>query len=69
MKTLFIDMIPKRVKKSIENDRTKYSHNKDILNKILKIEENDKELKEKKLSIKLIKNKIEIYKRILCLIT
>ena len=46
-------MIPKRVKKSIENDRTKYSHNKDILNKILKIEENDKELKEKKLSIKL----------------
>lgn len=52
LKTLFIDMIPKRVKKSIENDRTKYSHNKDILNKILKIEENDKELKEKKLSIK-----------------
>ena len=53
VKKIFIDMIPKRVKKEIENDRTKYSYNKEILNKILKVEEKDKFTKEKKLSIKL----------------
>ena len=35
-------MIPKRVKKEIVNEREKYCHNKLIINKILKIEEDDK---------------------------
>ena len=52
VKTLFIDMMPKRVKKEIENDREKYCHNKLILNKILKIEEDDIKAKVKTLNIK-----------------
>jgi hypothetical protein len=52
VKTLFVDMIPKRVKKEIEKEREKYCHNKLIINKILKIEENDKEAKEKTLDMR-----------------
>ena len=52
VKTLFIDMIPKRVKKEIVNEREKYCHNKLIINRILKIEEDDKEAKEKTLDMR-----------------
>ena len=52
IKTLFIDMIPKRVKNEIKNEREKYCHNKIILNKILKIEENDEKIKEKTFNIR-----------------
>ena len=52
MKTIFIEMIPRIVKKEIRGERYKYSHNRNILSKILKIEEDDKDLKIKKLNIK-----------------
>lgn len=52
VKSIYYDTIPKRVKNKIKNDKEKYSYNKDVLNNILKIEEEDNRIVQKQLNMK-----------------
>lgn len=52
VKEIYMNTIPKRVKKEIENERDKYCHNRETLTRLLKMEEEDEEIKEKSLNMK-----------------
>ena len=44
---IFCDSIPKRLKNEIKDNRNEYKHNKEMINKLLKQEKNDPEIKDK----------------------
>ena len=51
-KSIYYNTLPKRVKNKIRNEKEKYCYNIDVLNNILKIEEEDEEIELKQLNIK-----------------
>ena len=60
VKSIYYNTLPKRVKNKIKNDKEKYSYNKDVLNNILKIEEEDEQIELKQLNMK-FKAEFKIY--------
>ena len=52
VKVIYYNTLPKRVKNKIKNEKEKYSYNKDVLNNILKIEEEDDQIELKQLNMK-----------------
>ena len=52
VKSIYYETRPKRVKNKIKNGKEKYSYNKDVLNNILKIEEEDDRIAQKQLNMK-----------------
>jgi hypothetical protein len=52
IKEIYYNTLPKRVKNKIKNEKEKYSYNKDVLNNILNIEEENDQIELKQLNVK-----------------
>ena len=52
VKSIYYNTLPKRVKNKIKNEKEKYSYNKDVLNNILNIEEENDQIELKQLNVK-----------------
>ena len=52
VKAIYYNTLPKRVKNKIKNEKEKYSYNKDVLNNILNIEEENDQIELKQLNMK-----------------